>query len=72
MNKNEKIKFINDLLDSVKQSILKNVDNMPEGWNGEEIRQYIVDYIITNANWIRMTPKKFNKYRCDLVTNDLL
>jgi hypothetical protein len=72
MSKEEKIRFINDLLDSVKQGILKNVDNMPESWNGEEIRQYIVDYIITNANWIRMAPKKFNKYRYDLVTNDLL
>ncbi|MFA5340591.1 MAG: hypothetical protein WC332_02325 [Clostridia bacterium] len=43
MNKYEKVTFITDLIKNVQDNILKNVDKMPEDWNGAEFRMYISD-----------------------------
>jgi len=37
----EKLKFINDLVDNVKMDIVKKVKDMPEDWDGIELRWYI-------------------------------
>ncbi len=40
----DKKRFINDLIRSVKKSILVKVKEMPDEWDGIELRQFIVDY----------------------------
>lgn len=37
----EKLRFINDLTDNVKMDIIKKVADMPEEWDGIELRWYI-------------------------------
>ncbi len=43
MTKIQKRKFINDLVDCVRSGILDKIDQMPEAWDGIELRQYIAD-----------------------------
>ena len=44
MNEQDKINFVNGLIHNVrKDSILTNIDKMPENWDGIELRQYIAD-----------------------------
>jgi hypothetical protein len=44
MNLPQKDKFVHDILDNLKRSILDKVDQWPENWDGHEIRQFIADY----------------------------
>lgn len=45
MNKDDKIKFVINLTDSIKNEILQNIWNnkIPEDWNGIELRWLIAD-----------------------------
>jgi hypothetical protein len=43
MTEQEKITFINELVEKVKSEILKKVKYMPDNWDGIELRQYISD-----------------------------
>lgn len=43
MNKQEKIEFITNILEGLKQEAIQKVDRMPEEWDGFELRQYLAD-----------------------------
>jgi hypothetical protein len=43
MNQAEKEIFVKDLIANVQQSILLKVGQMPDGWDGHELRQYLAD-----------------------------
>jgi hypothetical protein len=43
MSKEEKIHFIEEILEGLKEKAIKNVDKMPEEWDGWELRQYLAD-----------------------------
>ncbi len=41
MNKAQKKQFIRDLIANVERDVLAKVEEMPEAWDGIEIREYI-------------------------------
>jgi len=43
MNYEGKVKFICNLFDSCRDAILERVKDMPESWDGMELRQYIAE-----------------------------
>ena len=43
MTKAEKRIFIRDLIRSVKTNVLNTVPEMPDNWDGIELRQYLAD-----------------------------
>lgn len=43
MDASEKREFVSELIDNVRRDILAKVDQMPDDWNGIELRQYIAD-----------------------------
>ena len=45
MDKKNKIRIIQEILKNAEKDILSKVDEMPEGWDGVEMRQYVADYI---------------------------
>lgn len=71
MNREEKIQFINDIMNNSKESILKKVDKMPDNWDGRQLRQYILDYAECNITWIKMTSAEKRKYNNDVIVNGL-
>lgn len=42
MTKKEKAKFIRDMLNRTRDSLLAKLDNVPESWDGHELRAWIV------------------------------
>ncbi|MBS3648810.1 hypothetical protein KEU06_09350 [Pseudaminobacter sp. 19-2017] len=43
MTKREKRRFIRELISAVQKSILDRVPDMPEEWDGHELRAYIAE-----------------------------
>ncbi len=71
MNKKEKIEFIESIMDTVKENLLKNIDKYPENWDGKQLRQYISDYVDENVAWVTMTSKEKREYNNDILINSL-
>lgn len=43
MSKEEKAEFISGMYETLKNQTLEKIDNIPEEWDGWELRQYISD-----------------------------
>ncbi len=71
MNKKEKIEFIESIMDTVKENLLKNIDKYPGNWDGKQLRQYISDYVDENVAWVTMTSKEKREYNNDILINSL-
>lgn len=71
MNADTKRQFIEDLMTGMKNSILANVDKMPEEWDGHELRQYIADYVNDQAVIVKMHSTRLRSYRNVVYTKNL-
>lgn len=49
MTKDQKIDFIHDLVNAVRKRIIDRVNEMPEEWDGHELRRYIADQFADRA-----------------------
>jgi len=58
----EKLKFINDLVDSVKMDIVKKVKDMPEEWDGIELRWLIAEKFMGEVG-ARHKDKRSKRYQ---------
>ena len=64
-------RIVNELCETLHNSLLKNVDAFPQNWSGIEIRQYIIDYAKCNLV-VPMNKKRKREYNNDIVINNLL
>jgi len=66
----EKLRFINDLTDNVKMDIVKNVKDMPEDWDGIELRWYIAEKFaeVVFGGSEDKRKKRYQDYRNFLIT----
>ena len=73
MNKREKTKFVRDLMGSIQKTIIKNIDRMPDEWDGSELRQYIADKTADLAGSLLMRQKgsAFKDYKNEVITRNL-
>lgn len=71
MNKNEKINFIESILENTKKDILDQIDKIPEEWDGRQLRQYITAYANDNILWIKLDQKQKREYKNDVIINNL-
>lgn len=62
LTKEEKIKFIKDILDTMRESLLKKVDKMPEEWDGYELRRLIADYAEEKIAYFEMNKPRLRAY----------
>ncbi len=62
LTKEEKIKFIEDILDIMRESLLKKVDKMPEEWDGYELRRLIADYAEEKIAYFEMNKPRLRAY----------
>ena len=63
MNKKEKIKFIDEMLRNLKISLMSRIDNVPEEWDGIELREWVIDFANNNYVLRCLFPKKSKRYR---------
>lgn len=73
MNLVEKDKFINDVIEDLRQEVKKRTDRMPEDWDGHEIRQFIADYYTSNFIFgTALTGKRKKDYKNTCLVDNLL
>lgn len=71
MTKQEKINFVNDILEMTKNDIIQEVEKMPDSWEGTELRQYILDYTKNNIAWTKMEGLRLKEYLNDIIVYNL-
>ena len=69
----EKLRFINDLVDNVKTDIIKRVKDMPEDWDGHELRWYISEIFgeVVFGGFQDKRSKRYKAYRNYVITKGL-
>jgi len=70
MTREEKLTFIGTLIQNVLDSVLAKVADMPEEWDGFELRRYIADKF-EDAAYVKMPPKRARDYRNTLIVTNL-
>lgn len=71
LTKEEKIKFIEDILDTMRGSLLKKVDKMPEEWDGFELRRLIADYAEEQIVFVRMNKARLRAYENNRIVRNI-
>ena len=66
----EKAEFVANLCDTVRDDILKKVSQMPDEWDGHELRQFIKDKFAEVA-WVKMDRGRKARYRNEVVCRNL-
>lgn len=49
MTREEKKRFVKNLCDSVRDTVLESVEKMPDEWDGHEIRAYLAEHFEREA-----------------------
>lgn len=74
MDKIEKTLFIKSILDSVADSLIKNIDIYPEEWDGVELRWLIADHVADNVvigSAANKKRRRFKDYRHTVIVENL-
>lgn len=72
MTKKEKRHFIDSLILSIQQTIHARLDDIPEDWDGNELRLYIRDKFNEQAVWRKPTRATVRKYNEDIRSRALM
>jgi len=72
MDKQEKIEFITRIMDDLKETMISRVYNMPEDWDGVELRWYIIDKS-KNVDFssYKKTSKRYKDYANTMLVRNL-
>lgn len=79
MNQQDKKRFIRELIRHTQDAILSKVNQMPEEWDGIEIRHYVAERFMSNSfftpNEIRLRSHLFKRrlkdYRNEVLVRNL-
>lgn len=71
MTKSEKVKFIRSLVNAVRSEIIGKVPEMPEEWDGIELRQYIADRFSDSVIMGVMSPRRRRDYDNEILVRNL-
>lgn len=70
MDRDEKITFMSELCAAVLHAAVAKVDQMPEDWNGIELRDYLADKF-DESRWQVHNKKRRKAYRNEVITRNL-
>lgn len=70
MNKKEKKAFINMIIKNIRGDIIKQVDKMPDSWDGKELRLYISERF-SRIVWSSFSKGLKRKFKNDVLINGL-
>lgn len=73
MTTDEKQRFIEAILEGMKKSILAKVEDMPETWDGTELRRYITDYANDHISTrpLKKSTRRYKDYYNDCLIHNL-
>ena len=66
LTKKEKKRFVTDLTNSIKKSVIQSIHSgrVPENWDGIELRKYLAD--LFEANSVKIVGERLRQYKNDL------
>lgn len=67
----DKVSFVEELTEDVKRSLLKNIERVPEDWDGIELRQWIADSFADAAPARVMDRSRRRRYHNEVLTRNL-
>lgn len=70
MDAKEKKQLIKDLCNNVRDQVLAQVQDMPEFWDGHELRQLLADRF-TDAVLVKMPPSRRRKFNNEKLIRNL-
>ena len=70
MTKKEQEEFVVDICDALKVLVLTKVPNMPETWDGYELRLYIADKA-QELTRLEMSRKRMRDYNNTVIVSNL-
>lgn len=72
MTKNERVKFIRELADNFLREVISRAHEMPDDWDGAELRQYMADHLAERYKVPHlMTGKRLREYRNTVLVRNL-
>lgn len=73
MTQEEKQKFINELIDSVRSKIIQKIPMMPLEWDGHELRSFIADKFAyeTTLDKFKHLKKCYKDYKTEVIARNL-
>ena len=71
MNKAEQQEFMINLCDSAKEYFLKKMKNVPENWDGFELREWFANTARDHFAWTKMSRGRKADYNNNFYINDL-
>jgi len=71
MTADEKKRFMNDLITDFRKEVERDVDRLPNDWQGLQLRQYLVDRFSNKVLQITMSRSEMKDYRNDLANSPL-
>jgi hypothetical protein len=71
MDKASQTELLEELIDGMKYEMLTRIKNIPDNWDGFEIRQWIVDYAKTHIAWKEMDKSRKRAYNNDITIRNI-
>ncbi len=71
MDNEGKKTFVADILSGFRTEMDRDMDKMPENWDGKQLRQYMADKFVSKILKIKMTRDEMKEYRDNLNNSSL-
>ena len=71
MTKTEKVVFINEIMETLRGSLIQKVELMPEEWDGHELRQLIADIVNEEVVFVHMNKGRLREYKNTRITKNI-
>jgi hypothetical protein len=71
LTKQEKEQFIKDFIGRVQESMLERLDDLPEEWDGHELRTWIAEAFNWQRSRAMEDKSRLKKYKNDVLVNNL-
>lgn len=69
MKKLEKMVFIDEHIELIRRKIIEKVDEIPDRWEGLELKQYIADSFSIPKHWFSSSKRRY--YNNDIIVKNL-
>lgn len=69
--KAEKRRFVRELVGSVRRDLLKQIERVPESWDGIELRQYIADTFQAHAYLLQRDKRRYRDYQNEKLVRNI-
>ncbi len=72
MTRKQQRHFVRELISAVHKEILAKLPNVPEEWDGHELRQLIADHFQASSFTLRQWKRRLRDYRNAVIVNNLV